>query len=502
MEYDPKTPLATEIFMNCNLDKSLLLDRCWVPLSWDENGIIVLVDDPSSFQKMQQIMTALDTKRIILAVGIKEDIHAFINRAFQELQASDAFSKAMSGDSSVDVQKLVDLVIAEAYLKGASDIHFESSAVRKDHRVRFRVGGVCQEYGTLPEAVGRDAVRRIKAMANLDPENRGLPQNGLMKFAGKDNDLPEFMLQVTTYPTGGLLEDAVLRILTALGPMSLEALLLSGSNFELLKRTLLKPYGLLIAAGGPGSGKLTLLHTMLHYINKPGLKVVTAEYPLEIRRPDIGQLEADPDKGLTFPKAIRCLMKADPDVIMVSAMDDPKTAELCLEAALRGFFVLSAVTAATAPDAVEMLLDFGLQPIKLSDGLLGVIAQKLVRKLCIHCMEQYHPSKADFNRMVAELGAEQAESNGIHYRDDLLLYHRTGCDKCFGSGFDGRTPINELLDATPLIKSLIRKKSLVDADMIRECAARQGMSTFQEDGILKILQGLTDIDELKRVIAQ
>jgi type II secretory ATPase GspE/PulE/Tfp pilus assembly ATPase PilB-like protein len=502
IEYDPQFPLAIEVITSSGLDKQQLLYQCWFPFSWDENGIVVLVDDPSSFQKSHLIMTALDTDKVIFSVGIREDIHAYINRAFQELEVSDAFSKAMSGDPSVDISQLVDMALLDAYLKGASDIHFESSAVRKDHRVRLRIDGVCQEYAVLPPSVGKDVVKKIKSMANLDGQESGLPHKGIIKFSNKNRQVPEFMLQVTTYPTDGHLEDAVLRILAAREPMSLESMLLSDRNFALLKRNILKPYGLYLAAGSPGSGKSTLLHKILQYINKPGVKIVTAEYPLEIRQPGLSQLEVDLDKGMNFPVAIRCLMRADPDVIMISAMDDAETAQLCLEAAVSGCFVLSTLTAATAPDAIELMLDFGLQPIKLSDGLLGVIAQKLVRKLCIHCMEQCHPTKNDFDGIITELGEKKAALHNIAYRDDLIIYNRVGCHKCSNTGYTGRIAINELIEITPGIKSLIRKKTLIDATTIRECAIKQGMVTFEEDGILKLLQGLTDFVELKRVVAQ
>jgi type II secretory ATPase GspE/PulE/Tfp pilus assembly ATPase PilB-like protein len=498
VEYDPKMLLATEILTSSSLDKSLLLSQCWIPLSWDENGITVLIDNPSSFQKTHCIMTVLDTDRIIFTVGIKEDIHAFINRAFQELEVSETYSKAVSGDLSVDVARLVDITIADAYSKGASDIHFECSTVRKDNRVRFRMEGVCQDYALLPDAVCHEAVKRIKSMANLGNERSNLPQQGLIKFIGKDYDIPDFLLKVATYPTEGQLEDAVLRILASHEPLSLEDLFLSERNSAVLRRTLIKPYGLFLVAGGPGSGKLTILHTLLHYLNKPGLKVMTAEYPLEIRQPEIRQLEVDPGIGFNFPDAIRCIMSADPDVIMVSSMDQPETAEICLEAALNGFFVLSAVTASTAPDAIEMLLDFGLPPIRLSDGLLGVLASKLARKLCIHCMEKFRLAQSDFRTMAVELGAGRTACGEVSYRDDLLLYRRAGCEKCSGAGFSGRVIISELLENTPHVKSLIRQKSLVDAAAIRECAVRQGMIRFEEDGMFKVLQGLTDFEELRR----
>ena len=208
IEYDSEMPIADELFTD--LDRPNLLDDCWVPLSWDENGIVVLVDDPSNSEKQAAIQTALKTKKIIFAIGIKEDIEAFINRSYSRLEIDDFLSKAMSGEEHVDVTKLVDIIITEAYIKGASEIYFEWSEFFCENRVFFRMGGEYLEYMTVAEVVAYDVVKRIKSMAHLDVNNRELAKVGHLKF--KSIDVPKIQITITTYPIDGLREDVVLGI--------------------------------------------------------------------------------------------------------------------------------------------------------------------------------------------------------------------------------------------------------------------------------------------------
>jgi type II secretory ATPase GspE/PulE/Tfp pilus assembly ATPase PilB-like protein len=210
IEYDPEMLMAPELFTD--LDRSNLLDDCWVPLSWDENGVVVLIDDPLDLEKQTAIQTALKTKKIIFAIGIKEDIEAFINRSFSDLEMHDFLSKAMAGEGPIDVPKLVNIIITEAYTRSVSDIYFESSALSGKNRVHFWMDGVYREYMTLPEVVAYDVVKRIKSMANLDVKDRELAKVGHLKF--KSIDVPEIQITVTTYTIDGLWEDVVLKILT------------------------------------------------------------------------------------------------------------------------------------------------------------------------------------------------------------------------------------------------------------------------------------------------
>ncbi len=211
IEYDPEMLMAPELFID--LDRSNLLDDCWVPLSWDGNGVVVLVDDPSDMKKRAAIKAALKTEWVIFASGIKEDIEAFIKKSLSRLEIDDFLSKAMSGEQPIDVPKLVDIIITEAYTRSVSDIYFESSALSGKNRVLFWMDGVYREYMTVPEVVAYDVVKRIKSMANLDVCDRELAKIGHLKFYG--HDVPEVQITVTTYPIDGLWEDVVLRILTA-----------------------------------------------------------------------------------------------------------------------------------------------------------------------------------------------------------------------------------------------------------------------------------------------
>ena len=210
IEYDPQMPIADELFTD--LDRPNLIDECWVPLSWDENGVVVLIDDPLDLEKQAIVKTALKTKKIIFATGVKEDIEAFINRSFGQLESNDFLSKAMSGQGLIDVPKLVDFIIAKAYAHSASDIYFESSAVSGENRVLFWLDGVYQEYMTLAETVAFDIVKWIKSMAGLDVTDRELAKVGHLKF--KSIDVPEIQITVTIYPIDGLWEDVVLKIST------------------------------------------------------------------------------------------------------------------------------------------------------------------------------------------------------------------------------------------------------------------------------------------------
>jgi len=211
IEYDPEMLMAPKLFIE--LDRSNLFDDCWVPLSWDEKGVVVLVDDPSDLEKRAVIKAVLRTERVIFAVGIKEDIEAFINRSFSQLEIDDFLLKAMSGEEPVEVPKLVDIIITEAYTRGTSDIYFESSALSGKNRVFFWMDSVYREFMTVPEAVAFDVVKRIKTMSNLDVRDRELAKVGHLKFYS--NDVPEVQITVTTYPIDGLREDVVLRILAA-----------------------------------------------------------------------------------------------------------------------------------------------------------------------------------------------------------------------------------------------------------------------------------------------
>ncbi|MBW1691057.1 MAG: Flp pilus assembly complex ATPase component TadA [Deltaproteobacteria bacterium] len=514
--FDPGTPIPVELIRN--MKKSFLLHDLWVPLSWSKDGVEILLDDPRDLTKTDQISSLMKTKKIIIFVGIKEDIEQFITHFFdtkpeeavedmiEELDMIPDVSFEEEGveedqeeegvdESSGTVVRLVDQILVAAYRKNASDIHIEPSPVTKKTGIRFRMDGVCQEYLQAPNSMAKGILSRIKIMAGLDIAERRLPQDGKIKFRRKG--VPPFELRVATLPTTGGYEDAVLRILAKAGAMKLEEMGLSERNLRIMKKIISQPYGLILVVGPTGSGKTTTLHSALGYINKPSVKIWTAEDPVEITQPGLRQVEAKPRIGLDFARIMRAFLRADPDVIMIGEMRDQETASIGIEASLTGHLVFSTLHTNSAPETVTRLLDMELNPLNFSDAFLGVLAQRLTRRLCKNCRKEYHPSTEEFEEIVAEYGREKFKATNIEYTPELTLYRPVGCETCSGTGYKGRMGIHELMEGTPEIKRLIKKQASSE-DLFTQ-AEKDGMTTLKQDGIQKVFQGLTDINEVRRV---
>jgi type II secretory ATPase GspE/PulE/Tfp pilus assembly ATPase PilB-like protein len=488
-------------------------------MAWGKDGVEVLVDDPRDLNKTDNIKALMKTSKIKFSVATREDILAFIDRFYSMDQYSDMGSGSEvidnfdeildvsfeeeedvdeandeADESSSKVVKLVDQCLIAAYRKNASDIHIEPSPQTKSTNIRFRMDGVCQEYIKVPNALARGIISRIKIMAHLDIAERRLPQDGKIKF--KRKGIPPFELRVATLPTAGGYEDAVLRILATAGAMKLEDMGLNERNFGVMENVLAKPYGLVLVVGPTGSGKTTTLHAALGYINKPGVKIWTAEDPVEITQLGLRQVEAKPKIGLNFPRIMRAFLRADPDVIMIGEMRDEETASIGVEASLTGHLVFSTLHTNSAPETVTRLLDMGLNPLNFSDAFLAVLAQRLVRRLCT-CREEYHPDREEFDSIEEDYGVEYFAGSGIEYSDAMKLNKPGSCEKCSGTGYKGRMGIHELMEGTKAIKKLIKQSA--PADQLFDQAIKEGMNTLKQDGIHKSIQGFTDITEVKRV---
>ncbi|MBW2592615.1 MAG: Flp pilus assembly complex ATPase component TadA [Deltaproteobacteria bacterium] len=513
--FDPEMTVPVELMRN--LKQTFLLHDLWVPIGWTKNGINILLDDPRDIRKTDHIKALIKTPNIKLYVGIKEDVEKFIRHFFKK-QADTTIEESIEGqdflldisfeeeeeieeevesldESASQVVKLVDQVLIRAFRENASDIHIEPSPVSRKTGIRFRLDGVCQEYVSVPVAMAKGLVSRLKIMANLDIAERRLPQDGKIKFHRKG--IPSFELRMATLPTAGGYEDVVLRILAKAGAMKLSSMGLSERNYNVLKKIISRPYGLILAVGPTGSGKTTTLHAALGYINKPGVKIWTAEDPVEISQLGLRQVEVKPKIGLDFARVMRAFLRADPDVIMIGEMRDNETASIGIEASLTGHLVFSTLHTNNAPETITRLLDMGLNPLNFSDAFLCVLAQRLVRKLCTKCRKEYHPSQEEFDELVAEYGGERFKSSGIKYSPDLMLYRAVGCHECSNSGYKGRMGIHELMEGTPRIKKMIKKQANSE-DLFLQ-AAKEGMDTLKQDGILKVFQGLTDFTEIRRV---
>ncbi|NIQ02830.1 MAG: hypothetical protein GWM98_22805, partial [Nitrospinaceae bacterium] len=426
--YNDSVILPSQIFTGLN--KNYLIKNNWVPLQNTPTSAVILVDDPANQDKLRNIQMIFPKKTLEFQVGLKADIRDYLNSAVteEEHQISDSRNEAMSslldalegehpdlseiGTSEDDevnaisetdstIVRLVNKILTDAYDQGISDIHIEPGTGKKDVKVRFRKDGVCLVYQQIPYLYKQAIISRLKIMARLDIAERRMPQDGKIKMRyGKR----EIEYRVATCPTVGGNEDAVLRILAASKPIPLDDMNFSQRNLNLIKQMVEKPYGLILVVGPTGSGKTTTLHSCLGHINTAERKIWTAEDPVEITQEGLRQVQMQNKIGLTFAKALRSFLRGDPDVIMVGEMRDAETCAIGLEASLTGHLVFSTLHTNSAPETITRLLDMGMNPLNFADALLLIVAQRLVRTLCKHCKEDYHPSREEFDTLVREYG--------------------------------------------------------------------------------------------------
>ena len=515
-DFDPEFSVPFELISK--LKKSFLLYYVWVPLSWDKNGVEILVDDPKDLRKTDHIKALMTNQKINFSVGFKEDIDNYIDHFFDpraeaaaetnmddldEIIPDIAFEEEEEieedtgglDESSSQVVKFVDQVLITAFRNSASDIHIEPSPLTRKTLIRFRTDGVCHEYVQIPNKMAPAIVSRLKIMADMDIAERRLPQDGKIKL--KRKGVPAFELRVSSMPTAGGYEDVVLRILANSMAYKLDEIGLNERNLDILQKVISRPYGLVLCVGPTGSGKTTTLHAALAHVNHPGVKIWTAEDPVEITQAGLRQVQARSKIGLDFARIMRGFLRLDPDIIMIGEMRDRETASIGIEASLTGHLVFSTLHTNNAPETLTRLLDMGINPLNLSDSFLGVLAQRLVRKLCNNCKEPYHPSQEEFEDIQSDYGKEALTKAGHIYNSKIKLFRSLGCEKCSGAGFKGRVGIHELMEGTPEIKQLI-KKNATSHDLAVQ-AFEQGMTTLKQDGIRKVFQGLTDIREVRRV---
>jgi type II secretory ATPase GspE/PulE/Tfp pilus assembly ATPase PilB-like protein len=402
-------------------------------------------------------------------------------------------TKKVTEKDSVIV-KLVNKIIYDAYMNKASDIHIEPYPGKRDVIVRTRVDGQCSIYQRIPYKYKFALPSRIKIMGDLDIAERRRPQDGKIEF--KKFGPIDVELRVATMPTVGGLEDVVIRVLASGDPISFNDLGLTERNLKVFMASLARPHGLILVVGPTGSGKTTTLHSGLAQINQTNRKIWTAEDPVEITQNGLRQVQINPRIGFTFAAALRSFLRLDPDVIMVGEMRDEETASTAVEASLTGHLVFSTLHTNSAPETVTRLLDMGLDPYSFSDSLVCILAQRLARRLCKECKESFQPSEAEFTELIEEYGSEEFAATGLVIAD-AVMFRAVGCDRCGHTGYRGRLGIHEVLECTKELKGLIKRRA--DTDNVREQAARDGMTTLKQDGICKVLQGFTDIHEVRRV---
>lgn len=404
--------------------------------------------------------------------------------------------------------RLINTMIVEAHHQGVSDIHVESYAGRDKVKIRFRKDGQLLPYLELPPNYRSAIIARIKIMCDLDISEKRKPQDGKINFA---RFMPQLRieLRVATIPTNNGLEDVVMRLLSSARPMPLDKIGLSPRNLACFQEAMERPYGMVLCVGPTGSGKTTTLHSALSFINVPERKIWTAEDPVEITQPGLRQVQVNPKIDWTFAKALRALLRADPDVIMVGEMRDTETSRTAIEAALTGHLVLSTLHTNSAPETVTRLLDMGMDPFSFADSLLVVLAQRLVRRLCPACKESRPATSDEAQGWLDEyLHVCSPEQIGVT-RDGLLAewqqrfaidgalqhHHSPGCTHCNHTGFKGRVGIHELMLVHAETRRLIQTGA--SPAELQAHALREGMRTLRQDGIEKVLTGLTSMEEVR-----
>ena len=511
LPYDERTVIDADLLKTLNLD--YLKKNGWLPIARRGSLIDVLTSDPHDLDKGWDVRRTFPGMTIRYAVGLRRDIEQFLHLAtgqgprgsigailgelVHEIHHEAAIDPVSGGIDENDsaIVRLTNQVILEADRLGASDIQIEPYADRKDMAVRLRVDGTCFTYMGIPAAYRRAVVSRIKVMANLDIAERRKPQDGKIRYRlAKDREIE---LRVATLPTSGQDEDVVLRLLTAKQPMPLEAMEFHPDTLQAIQTMAEKPYGIILCVGPTGSGKTTTLHAILKQINTDERKIWTAEDPIEITQDGLRQVQIHPKIGLTFATAMRAFLRADPDVIMIGEMRDKETADIAIEASLTGHLLLSTLHTNSAVETVTRLLDLGCDPFNFADAMLGVLAQRLCKRICAQCKESYHPSRQEYDELVQGYGPKYGPTIGTEYCAEWSLYRGRGCEVCNRTGFKGRVPLHELLLPSEDIKQLIQTRSRTAE--ILTLAMEEGMATLIQDGIRKALQGLTTYRQVRAV---
>lgn len=407
-------------------------------------------------------------------------------------------------DSENTLVKAVNKMILDAAEQGVSDIHIESSSKGKDLHIRFRKDGSLFPYIDIPSKFKNTLISRIKIMAQLDISERRKPQDGKINFQHPNSRHLE--LRVATIPTNNNSEDVVLRLLQSAKPVKVDNLGLSEKILSDLLKVIQRPHGLILVCGPTGSGKTTTLHSLINKINTPDRKIWTAEDPVEITQPGLSQVQVNTKIGWTFAAAMKSFLRADPDVIMIGEIRDRETANIVIEGSLTGHLVFSTIHTNSATETLVRLLDFDIDPFNFADALQAVLAQRLVKSLCPECKEAYAPDDSELDDLVDEY-CEGGELDHAAVKSDWLkiygkegkisLFRAKGCPSCKNTGYSGRVGIYELMVLDGNLRRLIHKRA--NPDTILQQARANGMLTLKQDGILKVLLGITELAQVRTV---
>ena len=499
-----------------------------LPLIKTENSITLAVVSPDSYRVQDEITRLFKNITIIRRVITREDFHRTFDSIVQfqinksskaegaisdeDLQVKDdVFADDMSdadqgdelmvgGENSAPIISLVDKILVKALKEGCSDIHVEPQ--EKDLCIRLRKDGVLREYfflgekKRLPRNIVNAVISRFKIISNLNIAEKRVPQDGKLKrnFQGRRVDF-----RVNTCPTQNG-EKVVLRILdnsnTQLG---LNKLISDPESLELMQSFAKRPYGLILVTGPTGSGKTTTLYSTLAECNDPGINISTAEDPVEYNLPGLTQCQVLREKGMTFASILRAFLRQDPDVILVGETRDAETAKTAIEAALTGHLVLTTLHTNDAPSSIARLEEMGVEPFMASTAIIGVLAQRLLRRVCDNCRIPYNPAQDELDRF----GLPSSDLEKTFYRANIvnreaMVPGQRVCPKCSGSGYKGRAGVYEIMRMTERLQSAINKGATTE--VIKEIAVQEGMKTLMAYAFQLVREGATTLDEVFRVV--
>ena len=480
-------------------DAKISQTRRVLPLANRGNRLFVAVSDPANLQALEEVR--FKTNLVVEPLVVEDDklgqvIHRLVeasgatlkdaaNLDDLEVDIQDGSATQAEEDSEVEdapVVKYIQKILIDAIAGGASDIHFEP--YERFFRIRYRVDGILQEVAQPPLAIKDKVASRIKVISKLDIAEKRVPQDGRMKLVLSKTKAIDF--RVSTLPTiyG---EKIVMRILDSSGvKLGIEALGYEPEQQKVLLDAIARPYGMILVTGPTGSGKTVSLYTCLNILNQPGINISTAEDPVEIQLPGVNQVNVNEKAGLTFATALRAFLRQDPDIVMVGEVRDLETADIAIKAAQTGHLVLSTLHTNDAPTTLTRLLNMGVAPFNVASSVILITAQRLARKLCVHCKRPEDiPPEA-----LLRAGFRDEEIDGT-----WQPYGAVGCDHCKGTGYKGRTGIYEVMTISDEMRLLIMRNG--NALEIAELAQREGIRNLRQSGLAKVRSGVLSLEEVE-----
>jgi type IV pilus assembly protein PilB len=469
-----------------------------LPIGYQDGRLVLAMADPANVFALDDVrsLTGLEPRPV---VATREDLNSAIDRYCRDdaqmedlrtaMDAQDDSAAELAAISAVveeaPIVRYVNLLITQAIADGASDIHLEPGET--EMRVRYRIDGVLHDVMRSPRSIQAGVISRLKIMSDIDIAERRKPQDGRLSVAARGGSVD---LRVATLPTVWG-EKVVMRILdNSTARLDLADLGFSEDNYARFGTSYAKPYGMILVTGPTGSGKSTTLYATLNIVSRPQINVITVEDPVEYRLPGINQVQVNVRAGLTFAAALRSILRSDPDVILIGEIRDHETAQIAIEASLTGHLVLSTLHTNDAPSAVTRLTEMGIEPFLVGSALDSILAQRLARRLCSRCKEPYQPEREDLAAARMPWPADQ---------EPPTLFRPGGCPACAKTGYKGRLALHEVMLVTEEIERLAVARA--SATEIGNVAREQGMRTLREDGLSKVLAGVTSLEEIFRVVS-